>query len=145
VNSLTNPHSVAASALFPARLTHYGQVRAFVDAFCHAAGIAHSASLRINLVVEELFTNTVKHGHRGDCDSPVMLELRAAPSEVVLTYEDQTPPFNPLAYAEKVALKQQVEDRKVGGLGTVLTRELALKSDYTYLFGLNRIRLTLAR
>jgi serine/threonine-protein kinase RsbW len=145
VNSLTNPTDIASSALFPARLTHYGQVRAFVDAFCHAAGVPHSASLRINLVVEELFTNTVKHGYRGDSDSPIMIELRAGPGEVVLTYEDQTAPFNPLAYAEKVAVKQQVEDGKVGGLGTVLARELALKADYTYLFGLNRIRLTLAR
>jgi anti-sigma regulatory factor (Ser/Thr protein kinase) len=145
VNSITIRPPVVTSALFPARLTHYAQVRAFLDAFCHAAGVPHTSCLRLNLVVEELFTNTVKHGHKGDSDSPVLIELKAKLREVVLTYQDQAPPFNPLAYAGKVATKEQVETGKVGGLGTVLTRELSLSADYTYLFGHNRIRLTLAR
>ena len=145
MNSITIRPPIVTSALFPARLTHYGQVRAFLDAFCHAAGVPHNSCLRLNLVVEELFTNTVKHGLRGDSDSPVLIELKAKLREVVLTYEDQAPPFNPLAYAEKVATKEQAEAGKVGGLGTVLTRELSIASDYTYLFGHNRIRLTMAR
>jgi hypothetical protein len=34
--------------------------------------------------------------------------------------------------------------RKIGGLGVLLTKELAASRDYAYLFGRNRIRLTLA-
>lgn len=145
MNSITLRPPIVTSALFPARLTHYAQVRAFLDAFCHAAGVPHTSCLRLNLVVEELFTNTVKHGLRGDSDSPVLIDLKAKLREVVLTYQDQAPPFNPLAYAGKVTAKEQVESGKVGGLGTVLTRELSLAADYTYLFGHNRIRLTMAR
>jgi hypothetical protein len=37
-----------------------------------------------------------------------------------------------------------VSMRKIGGLGVLLTRELAASRDYAYLFGRNRIRLTLA-
>jgi hypothetical protein len=35
--------------------------------------------------------------------------------------------------------------RKVGGLGVLLTKELAASRDYAYLFGRNRIRLILGR
>jgi anti-sigma regulatory factor (Ser/Thr protein kinase) len=38
-----------------------------------------------------------------------------------------------------------VEMRKIGGLGLLLTKELAATRDYSYVFGRNRIRLTLKR
>jgi hypothetical protein len=34
--------------------------------------------------------------------------------------------------------------RKLGGLGVLLTKEMAASRDYAYLFGRNRIRLTMA-
>jgi len=37
-----------------------------------------------------------------------------------------------------------VSMRKIGGLGVLLTKELAASRDYAYLFGRNRVRLTLA-
>jgi anti-sigma regulatory factor (Ser/Thr protein kinase) len=45
--------------------------------------------------VEELFLNTVKHGHRGGSDAPVWITMEAADGSVSLTYEDRAPPFNP--------------------------------------------------
>ena len=145
MNSVTSAYGHLNCAMFPSRMTELGQVRDFIQAFCHAASVNHGSCLRLNLVVEELFTNTVKHGHRGGSDAPVMIELAARTDGLLLTYEDEAPPFNPLAYAEKVALTAHVAEHKVGGLGTVLTRELSTTADYAYLFGHNRIRLTLDR
>ncbi len=127
----------ARTAMFLARLSELRAIGAFVEAFCAQAGVARDRCLRLNVVLEELFINTVRHGHRGECDAPVWISVRAQPAQVELTYEDTTAPFNPLAYTARPG--------KIGGLGVLLTRELTAAREYAYLFGRNRIRLALAR
>jgi len=123
--------------MFLARLTELRAIAAFLEAFCGQAGVARDRCLRLNVVVEELFINTVRHGHRGDCDAPVWVSLRPQPDQVQLTYEDTAGPFNPLAYTARPG--------KIGGLGVLLARELSAAREYAYLFGRNRIRLALAK
>jgi serine/threonine-protein kinase RsbW len=86
------------TTMFPASLEQLHGLRAFLEAFCAQAGIGREACLRLNLLLEELFTNTVRHGHRGDCDAPVWISLVAGEDRrVTITYEDTAPPFNPYA------------------------------------------------
>jgi anti-sigma regulatory factor (Ser/Thr protein kinase) len=54
---------------------------------------------RLQIVVEELFSNTIKYGYGGECERPVRLRLRCAPP-VELVYEDAAPPFDPTAWRE---------------------------------------------
>lgn len=129
---------------FLARLDQMRPVQAFLEAFCEDAGVQRAQCLRLNLVLEELFTNTVKHGHRGDCDAPVWIGLTRADGAVQVVYEDNAPPFNPYARLSEPVVDTTVSMRKIGGLGVLLTNELAASRDYAYLFGRNRIRLTLA-
>ena len=132
-SSMTN----ARSAMFLARLAELRPIAAFLERYCAEAQLARERCLRLNVVLEELFINTVRHGHRGESDAPVWVTLRAKPQAVELTYEDTAPPFNPLAYTAQPA--------KIGGLGVLLTRELAAEREYAYLFGRNRLRLSLTR
>jgi anti-sigma regulatory factor (Ser/Thr protein kinase) len=130
---------------FLARLEQLRPMRAFLEQFCAQTAVPRTACLRLNLVLEELFTNTVKHGHRGDCDAPVWIALSLEDDALQLTYEDKAPAFNPFArLTEQPAPDVTLSMRKIGGLGVLLTKELASSRDYAYLFGRNRIRLTLA-
>jgi anti-sigma regulatory factor (Ser/Thr protein kinase) len=131
---------------FLARRDQLKLVRAFLESFCADSNLQKSDCLRLNLVLEELFTNTVQHGHRGDCDAPVWIGLRRAEDGVRVVYEDKAPPFNPYAYTRlpAVAPDATLSMRKIGGLGVLLTKELAASRDYAYLFGRNSIRLTMA-
>ena len=129
---------------FLARLDQLRPVQAFLEAFCADSGLPREECLRLNLVLEELFTNTVKHGHRGDCDAPVWIGLTRGDGAVQVVYEDKAPPFNPYARLTDNSPDMTLEMRKIGGLGVLLTKELAASRDYAYLFGRNRIRLTLA-
>ena len=133
------------AAMFPARLGSLPQVVAFLQGFCTASGIERSYCLRLNLVLEELFTNTVNHGHRGDCDAPVWVMLAADEDTIHVTYEDVAPAFNPYARITEDASDKPIEMRRIGGLGVLLTRELAAMHHYAYLFGRNRVRLAFAR
>jgi serine/threonine-protein kinase RsbW len=129
--------------MFPARLDQLRALRSFLEAFCTQAGIGGDSCLRLNLVLEELFTNTVRHGHRGDCDAPVWISLTLEEQRVTISYEDTAPPFNPYGRLPESAPDTSLEMRKLGGLGVLLTRNFAASRDYAYLYGRNRIRLVL--
>ena len=132
----------ASSGTFVARASELQRIGTFLNDFCTRQGVSREHCLRLNLVVEELFTNTVRHGHRGDSDAPVWLSLDGGETEVHITYEDTAPPFNPYALFAPTP-DTTLSLRKIGGLGVLLTRQLASTRDYAYLFGRNRIRLTL--
>jgi serine/threonine-protein kinase RsbW len=129
---------------FPARLAELRQIGTFLNDFCTRQGVGREPCLRLHLVVEELFTNTVRHGHRGDSEAPVWVTLSAEPEALRVTYEDTAPPFNPYAILGS-APDTTLSLRKVGGLGVLLTQQLAAARDYTYLYGRNRIKLALKR
>lgn len=131
------------SAIFPARLDALSSVIALLERFCAAGGVGQDDRLRLNLVIEELFTNTVRHGYGRDCDAPVWIGLAESPDQLVFEIEDTAPPFNPFAHG--VALDVALEERRIGGLGVHLARELSVRSEYAYVFGRNCVRLQLPR
>lgn len=131
--------------MFPARLASLQPLRRFVEAFCARAAVRTDDCLRLNLVLEELFTNTVRHGHGGDSEAPVWVRLALGAEELGVTYEDAAPPFNPYGMEELAPDKTgTLERRRIGGLGLILARRLVAPRDYAYLYGRNQIRLALA-
>ncbi|MEO8386558.1 MAG: ATP-binding protein, partial [Betaproteobacteria bacterium] len=104
--------SIQSEAMFPARLGAWSSARAFMERFCANASINRVPSLRLNLILEELFTNTINHGHRGDCDSHIWIGLASGPSETFVVYTDEAPPFNPLAMA-KAQLDVPLDEREI--------------------------------
>ena len=142
---VTNSPPRSRLAMFHARLSQLREVNAFVAGFCGEAALPRESCLRLNLVLEELFVNTVRHGHRADSEAPVWMTLDASDGAVRVTYEDTAPPFNPYAKLPTTRPDTTVEMQKIGGLGVLLTKELAAMRDYTYLFGRNRLRLLMRR
>ena len=123
------------------------EMTAFVESFCQERGIGTGDRLRLTLVVEELFTNTVVHGHRGEAEAMVDVSLSNEEDGVTLLYEDSAPPFNPLAAApaEPRTLANAVESRPVGGLGVLLVDQLVRDARYAYEDGRNRLWLRVPR
>lgn len=130
-------------AMFPSRLQAWRKARVFIEDFCRGAGVPRDSCLKTNLVIEELFLNTVKHGHRGGADAPIWITLEAVEGKVSLAYEDNAPPFNPFSSATREMLEALAESRREGGLGVLLANSLTASVDYSYVFGRNRIRLVL--
>jgi len=130
--------------MFPSRLEHWRGARTFIERFCREAGVPREACLKANLVAEELFLNTVKHGNRGGSDAPVWIALEERGGRISLTYEDRAPPFNPFSRATREMLEALADTRREGGLGVLLAHGLTASAEYAYVFGRNRIRLTLA-
>jgi anti-sigma regulatory factor (Ser/Thr protein kinase) len=130
-------------AMFPSRLEAWKGARVFIEDFCKGAVVPRETCLKTNLVIEELFLNTVKHGNRGGSDAPIWITLTSDSGKITLAYEDTAPPFNPFARATREMLEALAETRREGGLGVILAHGLTSSADYAYVFGRNRIRLEL--
>jgi anti-sigma regulatory factor (Ser/Thr protein kinase) len=132
------------SQTFPARRDALPRVDAFLGEVCTGAGLGRDTCLRLTLLVEELFTNTVVHGHGGDSEAPVRIECEVSPGRVALTYEDTGPAHDPFARVITPDTGAGVEERPVGGLGVLLVSEMAQQVEYQRAGDRNRISLVIA-
>jgi len=139
--------SLDRACTVPARMSCLPDAIAVIESFCQERGVAAGDALRLSLIVEELFTNTVTHGYRGDSDAPVRIALGANASEVELSYEDAAPPFDPLEHARgsTADLAGDAPDRPVGRLGIALVTSMAARIRYARDDGWNRLVVALVR
>ena len=131
--------------VFSAQLRQLPETATFIEAFCDRHGIGLPDALRLTLVVEELFTNTVLHGYRGDSDAPIRVALALDGDAVALLYEDLAPAHDPLVRLPASATDPEATlgSRPVGGLGMLLVTELAEAARYARTDGRNRLWLRL--
>lgn len=97
---------------------------------------------RCTLILEELFTNSVKYGTSDAADRNVYLGIvPSADRSIVLTYEDRTPRHDPFANVSIEHTNPSLDMRRVGGLGVPLIVELTEQARHTALPVGNRITL----
>jgi len=132
---------------FMAQPAGIGEATAFVEAFCAKRGVARDDVLRLVLITEELFTNTVVHGHGGGADAPVNITLRIEAAEILLEYSDAAAPFDPLARVQGALAPLDVhpDARRPGGLGLPLLVQLASQVRYARVDGRNCLSIALDR
>ena len=134
--------TVRAEGAFRGRLPSFAEVRALAEAFGTAVGADHSTTLRVVLVLEELFTNTVTHGYADGSEGPVWVTLAAEGGVIEITYEDAGPAFDPLTGAPAPPLAPRGETP--GGLGLALIRGLTASAAYARIGDRNRVSLTVS-
>jgi serine/threonine-protein kinase RsbW len=122
---------------FRARLSEGAGLATFVESAM--AGMDARLLMWLRLAVEELFVNTVTHGHGGDSDAPVEVTVRIERDRVVLGYVDTAPPFDPFAGVEAPDATAPVEGREVGRMGVFLITQLAVRVEYARIGERNRI------
>ena len=144
---MSKPESMSAAdeRIFKARLALLADAAAFIEDFCARNGVASREALRLMLIVEELFTNTVTHGYQGDCDASIRVVLSLESDAVSLLYEDAAPRYNPLSrLAPAVDADTTIRSRSVGGLGVLLVTQIAQNARYAHEDGWNRLWLKLS-
>jgi len=102
--------------------------------------LSPSVVKRIELVLEELFTNSVVHGYAGRADGLVWLDIQHRQEAVKLVYTDAAPLYDPLEH--KADLEYRNEQRAAGGLGVLLARKLADEIDYRFIDDKNVLTLS---
>ena len=126
---------------FVARMESLAEILTYIDEACAAAGLGREDCLKLHLIVEELFTNTVTHGYGGGSDSPVWISLEPCAKGMALSYEDEGPPHDPLTSFRPMATSSLINQQPIGGLGVKLIRKLATDVNYRRYRERNCIRL----
>ncbi len=94
-----------------------------VGEFCRAHGLDENVEFDLNLVLEELFTNSVRHGGCQGMPGAARVRLRMSAGGVEVEYSDRGRPYNPLD-APEPNLDAPLMDRQPGGLGVHLVRQI---------------------
>ncbi len=119
-----------------ARLSELTKLLGAIAGKAEQLGISGDISLRLQLIVEELFTNTINHGYRGNGDTPVRVSLAIDNNGVALRYVDSAPAFNPFEIGPNFA-----STAEVGGQGLNLIRGLCRTCHYERQNGRNLVEL----
>jgi serine/threonine-protein kinase RsbW len=114
--------------------------------FLEAEGASARGLYRTELAFEELVANVIRHGYddRDMGAGPIDVSVRVRGEEIVLTVEDDGPPFNPLGVPEPTP-PSTLEDSRIGGLGLPLVRMAATRMEYARSAGRNRVTISIQR
>ena len=92
--------------------------------------------LQINLVLDELFTNTVSYGYSDDSVHEVLITIDYKADRILLTMVDDGMAFNP-AEKRNYDTKLPLTQREPGGLGILLVQNYIDELSYTRRDGKN--------
>ena len=116
------------------------EVLAFVEEHL-AEDCPPKALMQINVAVEEIFVNIAKYAYAPDKgNATVRVEVSEEPVSVTITFIDKGVPYDPLA-KEDPDVTLSAEERKIGGLGIFMTKQLMDDGVYEYRDGKNILRL----
>ena len=97
---------------------------------------------RAQIVVEELFTNTIKYGYGEECNKPVRIYLKTEPA-FILIYEDEAASFDPTRWTPE-DIDPAADDRPEGKAGIMLIMGLSASAHYVSRPTGNRLEVTFA-
>jgi len=110
-------------------------VSVVLDQTMRANGFAEEEILDTQLAVEEAITNIIRHGYAGTYGE-ILITCRTTHGHSEVQIEDSAPPFNPLSIPDP-DISDNIEDRKIGGLGVFLIRQVMDEVVYRYESGKN--------
>jgi anti-sigma regulatory factor (Ser/Thr protein kinase) len=117
------------------------RLSASIAEFCAANDLDGEVEFDLNLVLEELFTNSLRHGGCDGMRDAAQVRLRLAPDGVAVEYSDRGAAFNPLDAPEPDVTAPLME-RQPGGLGVFLVRRVVQDLRYRRRGESNEITMT---
>ena len=115
---------------FPRDLGSLDGMFRYVAAYLDSRGLSPEHSLHVDLLIEEVFTNMLKYGKGGG--SEVAIGLDGAGSQLVITLRDFEVESFDITAAPEVDVTRPLGERKAGGLGIHLVKQLADSVGYEY-------------
>ena len=121
-------------------LAEVDRLHGAVAAFLKRHSINERVISQIDLSLEEVFTNIVRHGFDDRIDHEILIQVNVRRGAVEVRVEDDGSEFNPLL-APGPDLDEPIERRQVGGLGIHLVRALMDRVEYRRINGKNILNL----
>lgn len=113
----------------------------FLRDFGSAVALDAAEVRTFELVLEEIFMNIVMHGSQPGSTPVVEVSLQRAVESVTMIVEDDGPQFDPLSLPPP-DVTASLADRRVGGLGVFLVRNMMDTVTYARIAGRNQLRMS---
>jgi serine/threonine-protein kinase RsbW len=112
------------------RISELARAYAWVERLASQHAIPDATQFAMNLCLEEVLSNIMRHGYRGQSDRTIKVQFtNPAADYFVFVVEDEAPRFNPLNVPEPPPVKS-VKDLPVGGRGVSLLRHYSQTLEY---------------
>jgi len=110
-------------------------ISASLEEVMHTHGFSSEDILDTQLAVEEIITNIINHGYK-NAGGEIVIYCRINVNQAEVRIRDDAPRFDPLSLPEP-ELDGTIENRKIGGLGIFLVRQVMDEISYRYENGQN--------
>ena len=110
-------------------LSELQRLNQIVTEFAERHGLSSELVFRLNLVLEEIITNVISYGYEDRLEHEISVRLSWQDRSIKVEVEDDGRPFNPLE-APPPDMGKPLAERKVGGLGIHLVREMMDELEY---------------
>lgn len=114
-----------------------------VEEFAAQESLSGTLPINLNLVLEELITNSVSYALTDAAEPVLGLRLWRDGNMVVAQLEDNGAAFDPFREVPKPDIEQGLDERPIGGLGVFLVMQLSEAAHYERDGDTNRIILHL--
>ena len=104
-----------------------------------AQGLPEDLEMPVTLALEEALSNVIRHGCTPGEEYDIQVRFTVDDRAVEIEISDNARPFDPLSLPPPV-LDVPIEQRKVGGLGVFLVRQLMDEVAYEFRDGRNHLR-----
>jgi len=123
------------------RLSDMKQLSPWIEGLASRYAIPSNVQFAIELCLEEIVSNVIRHGYVGADNCSVLVSFRI-PRDCYFEFvvDDEAPRFNPLDAAELSALSPG-EEIRIGGQGIRLVRQFADDVEYQPKPSGNRLRM----
>ncbi len=124
------------------KLNEIGRIARSIEHLANAWHLNDKVAKQINLVVEEVVSNIIFYAYSDADDHEIQIEFRKIEGGIFIIITDDGKYFNLLEKNNDVNINAAVEERKVGGLGIHILKNLADTIKYTRTDEQNIVELT---
>ena len=105
-------------------------IAAALEEFFEQQGLPSEALFSTQLSLEEIFTNVASYAHDDDQEHEVEIVFSRENETITVEVLDDGFPFNPLEEAPELDVESSLEDRRIGGAGIMLAKQLMTELRY---------------
>jgi sigma-B regulation protein RsbU (phosphoserine phosphatase) len=120
------------------RLSEIRRASELVDEFKARHGLADDDANAIHIVLDEVLSNSIRHGLAGAASHAIAVMLELSDGEITIEVEDDGVAYDP-TQAPAPVLAGTLEERTEGGLGMTFVRGLTNSIEYQRIDGRNRL------
>jgi sigma-B regulation protein RsbU (phosphoserine phosphatase) len=123
------PAANVLSMVLVNRIDELARIGERIERFGGECGLPGDETWRVNLVLDELVSNIIRHGYDDEQEHRILVTVAFERNLLTISIEDDARPFNPLD-APAPDLDRPIEERPIGGLGVFLVKSFVDTLEY---------------